>query len=260
MENIQEYPLFEKLHILRASLLCSVRDRAFAGLPLLFEEYSDGIISGCRLSTTKSTVTLNPGLVKHGGYLFYIEQSMTVPYEPTEEYCALRLRFGDAVKDDKKGVITRQVSLFRTADMELMTDEMELCRFKLKRGSILRVNYTDFFDRTTEFDTVNNIYAPYAAVGQSTLSPDITKAFANEVKNYTLTELDRQFCLSALNGQPLSVETIGFYISQRLQQEEQAWDNASLFDGLTRVLDEIRPAGLRQCRRERRRRREVFVD
>lgn len=257
-DNQQRIPKFEALHILRQSMLCDVRDRAFHALPLLYQDYSDGIISGCRMMTTKETITVQPGLVKHAGFIYYLQKPMTLAYRPTDEYAILKLVF--AAPTELQGAMVYELNLDLTNNLTLTPDEMELCRFKLKRGSILRVNYTDFFDRTTEFDTVNNIYAPYAAVGQSTLSPDITKAFANEVKNYTLTELDRQFCLSALNGQPLSVETIGFYISQRLQQEEQAWDNASLFDGLTRVLDEIRPAGLRECRRERRRRREVFVD
>lgn len=252
--------MFENLHILRASMLCSVRDRAFSSLPLLLADYSDGIVSGCHLTTTKSSITVQPGIIKHGGQLLFVDQPLTVPYEPTEEYCALRAHFSDARKNDKVGVISREISLVLTDDMMCPADEMEFCRFKLKAGSLLRVDYVDFFDRTTEFDTVNTIYAPYAARGQSTLSPDIVQAFAREAGKFTLTELDRQFCLSALTGQVLAAEAVGFYISQRLAQEEQEWDNVSLFAGLSRVLDEIRPAGLRECRRERRRRREVLVD
>lgn len=257
-DNQQRIPKFEALHILRQSMLCDVRDRAFDTLPLLYQDYSDGIISGCRMMTTKETITVQPGLIKHAGFIYYLQEPMTIAYRPTDEYAILKLRF--AAPTEQQGAMVYELDLDLTNDLTLTPDEMELCRFKLKRGSILRVNYVDFFDRTTEFDTVNNIYAPYAAVGKSTLSPDITQAFAREASKFTLTEFDRQFCLTALTGQPMSAEAIGFYICQRLQQEEQEWDNASLFDGLTRVLDEIRPAGLRECRRERRRRREVLVD
>lgn len=257
-KNQQRIPQFESLHILRQAMLCDVRDRAFAGMPLLYQDYSDGIISGCRLMTTRETITVQPGLVKHAGFIYYLREPMTMDYHPTDEYMVLKLVFPTPTEQQGAKVYTLDLSL--TNNLQLTPDEMELCRFKLKHGFILRVDYMDFFDRTTEFDTVNTIHVPYASVGQSTLSPDITKAFAQEVKRYALTELDRQFCLLALGGAPLSVASIGFYISQRLESEEQDWDNASLFDGLTRVLDEIRPAGLRECRRERRRRREVFVD
>ncbi|MCR5439568.1 MAG: hypothetical protein K6F01_09085 [Selenomonas sp.] len=257
-KNQQRIPQFESLHILRQAMLCDVRDRAFAGLPLLYQDYSDGIISGCRMMTTKETITVQPGMVKHAGFIYYLQEPMTIDYHPTDEYMVLKLVF--TAPTEQQGAKVYALDLALTDELELTPDEMELCRFKLKHGSILRVNYTDFFDRTTEFDTVNTIYAPYAGRGQSTLAPDIVKAFAKEASKYSLTDFDRQFCLTALAGQLLSAESIGFYISQRLQQEEQAWDNASLFDGLTRVLDEIRPAGLRECRRERRRRREVFVD
>ena len=256
--NQQRIPQFESLHILRQSMLSDVRDRAFAGLPLLYQDYSDGIISGCRMMTTKETITVQPGLIKQAGFIYYLREPMTVAYQPTDEYMILKLVFASPI--DQRGTLVYPLEAALTNNLTLSNNEMELCRFKLKRGSILRVDYTDFFDRTTEFDTVHTIYVPYAAIGQSTLSPDITKAFAKEAAKFSLTDLDRQFCMSALNGQPLSVDSIGFYISQRLEQAEQEWDNESLFAGLTRVLAEIRPAGLRECRRERRRRREVFVD
>ncbi|SHK97670.1 hypothetical protein SAMN05216582_12843 [Selenomonas ruminantium] len=40
-DNQQRIPKFETLHILRQSMLCDVRDRAFDTLPLLYQDYTD---------------------------------------------------------------------------------------------------------------------------------------------------------------------------------------------------------------------------
>ena len=78
--NEQKYPQFERLHILRTEALCSIRDRAFDTLPLFFENYGNGIISGCLPITTANLITLSAGVILHNNFLYLIKEPMSVEY------------------------------------------------------------------------------------------------------------------------------------------------------------------------------------
>ena len=91
--NEQKYPQLERLHILRTEALCSIRDRAFDGLQLFLKNYSDGIISGCEMHTTKETITLGTGMILHNNFLYLIKNETSVNYAPTEKYIMLKLIF-----------------------------------------------------------------------------------------------------------------------------------------------------------------------
>lgn len=255
--NEQQYPLLEQLHVLRTSVLCSMRDRAFDVLPLYLAGYGDGIVSGCRLETNAETITLLPGLVKHENFLYLIREPMRVFYEPADAYVSLRLFFPGS--EESEMFVTRTVELDITPDLEPTRDTLELCRFKLKTGAMLRSRYRDFFDRVTEYDTLNTIYSPFAAQGGSTLSPDITRAFAGAAQACELTPLDQSFVLAALEGQAMTAAQIAFYIRQRLGMAELPVGNEALYEGLACILREI--SGIRRTKAAPARgRREVLVD
>ena len=162
--------------------------------------------------------------------------------------------------EESENFLLRSVRLEISDDMSLKGDEMELCRFKLKSGAVLRTKYVDFFDRVTEFDTVNAISCPYAAVGRSTLLPEIVAAFARDAMGYRLEPLDQAFCLAALQHVSISYDQISFYLQHRLQTEPQEWDNMGLYNGLCMALREIQGGSQREIRNTRRGRREVLVD
>lgn len=256
--NEQKYPQFERLHILRTEALCAVRDCAFDNLPLYLSGYGAGIVSGCDFVTTKDLITLNAGLILYDNFLYRITEPMSVHYAPTEEYILLKLIFEPKRKTEL--FLQRDIRIELSADMNLAANEMELCRFKLKKGAILRTNYTDFIDRSTEFDTVNTINAPYSAVGGSTLSPDILRAFASEAKDFSLDAEDFSFCLAALSGKILNAEQISFYVERRLRIELTDRDNQTLYDKLCLILRDIKNGGRREIFSARRRRKEIMVD
>ena len=256
--NEQKYPQFERLHILRTEALISIRDRAFDTLPLMLDNYADGVVSGCRLQTTDTLLTLRPGIILRDGFLYLIKEPMSVEYAPTEQYVMLKLNFEP--EHETENFAQRNVSISLSPLVELAPNEMELCRFKLKKGAILRANYVDFFDRVTEFDTVNAINRPHAAVGSSTLSPDITLAFAIEAKDFELDERDFAFCMEALSGKVLRAEQIEMYIEHRLKVELPTVTNRILYDHLGLVLKEIKNGRRREITGTRRRRREIIVE
>ena len=256
--NDQKYPLLEKLHVLRTEALCAMRDRAFDSLPLYYRDYSDGIVSGCALVTEQDTIAVQPGIIRHEGFMYFIGEAMSLPYRPTEEYLLLKLKFG--MPEESENFIYRSVDMELSPDMNLKTDEMELCRFKLKAGAVLRTKYVDYFDRITEFDTVDYVSCPYAAIGHSTLHPDILYNFAKEALPYKLSGMDESFCLRALERLPIAYDAVCFYVARRLQTEAQSWDNLELYRALGQILRDIQGSGERELRQARRNRREVFVD
>ena len=256
--NEQKYPQFERLHILRTEALCSMRDRAFDTFPLFLQGWGDGILGGCKLFTTKNLITLGAGMIWHDNFLYLIKEPVAVEYAPTDEYIMLKIIFEPELLTEN--FLQRNIRVELSPDMNLSANEMELCRFKLKKGAILRTDYTDFFDRTTEFDTVNNINVPYSCAGGSTLSPEITFAFANEAKNFSLDDVDFNFCLAALSKNVIAVEQIAFYIECRLKIALNDTTNQTLYDNLCLILQDIQGGRRREVIGSTRRRRGIILD
>lgn len=259
--NEQKYPQLERLHILRTETLCSIRDRAFDNLQLLFKNYSDGIVSGCELHTTKKSITLSSGIILHNNFFYFIKDEMSIDYAPTEKYVMLKIVFLPEILSEN--FIQRDVKLVLSEMIEeknLADNEMELCRFKLKSGAILRTNHTDFFDFATEFDTINFINVPYADENESTLSPKILFEFANEAKDFELETEDFIFCQNALSRKIISAEQIAFYIEHRLQIELPDKKNKTLYENLCLILQEITSGNRREIKKLNRRRREIMLD
>ncbi len=256
--NEQKYPKLERLHILRTETLISMRDRAFDTFTLFFENYSDGILSGCRPITTRTSITLSTGAILHNKFLYLIKEPMSIDYEPTDEDTIMKIIFEPELENEN--FIQRNVSLKLSRDLILTNNEMEICRFKLKKGAILRTNYTDFFDRATEFDTINTINVPYAAPNESTISPDIIKNFAQEAKDFSLEIEDFFFCMEALGGNIISSEQIAFYIEHRLKINLPNKENQTLYEHLCLILEDIKNGRPREILGMKNRRREIIVD
>ena len=256
--NEQKYPQFERLHILRTEALCSIRDRAFDLFPLFMENYGDGIISGCKPVTTPENITLSTGIILYNNFFYLIKEPMSVEYSPTDEYMMMKIIFEPELETEN--FTQRNLNVILTHDMEIASNEMEICRFKLKKGAILRTTYTDFFDRVTEFDTVNTVNVPYAAIGGHTLSPEILIDFANEARDFELATEDFNFCFAALSGRRISATQISLYIEHRLKTELTAPTNQILYDNLSLILREIKNGRRREILGTRRRRREILLE
>ena len=87
------------------------------------------------------------------------------------------------------------------ASLELLDDEVELCRFKLKDGARLRTEYKDFYDIQTEYDTLNLAHATWSAADGNSLSKEVTDFFARKVLACEEAgEGDRQFAYLLLQS------------------------------------------------------------
>lgn len=257
--NGQIFPLFENAHILRTPMLTQLRDYAFEYGRLLHEGFSNGIVSGCAITTTMDTVTLNRGVIRYHDQMYLIAEPITLTYAPTDAWTVFKLIFKDESRRDS--YIYRAVEAKLSDDINLSLEEIELCRFKLQSGARLRTKYVDFADRNTEFDTVNTIFVPYSVCGDCSLSPQITRAFAEEALCWRTEAIDEAFILQALGTSgPLNRKAIAYYIAAKLKKALPEGDNLELYEGLLAILRTLQNGEEREIARDVRRRRHIIVD
>lgn len=234
---VQAVPIFQDAHILRRSMLEALSDYAFLANQYLHKGYADGILAGCELATTKDTVILNEGVLLFEGQLFLVKEPMMINYHPTNVLNVLRLKFSDVIRD--ANFIYREVDMQLSDRVEMQKGEMELCRFTLQEGAELRYRYRDFEDRNTDYDTLNQVHAPYAAYGGGTLGPDIVRNFAEEMLDISgLSDYDALFCMQILQqgSRPIPRDVLKAYIKKKERHGEDS--NLRIYLALAEILRE----------------------
>ena len=67
-------------------------------------------------------------------------------------------------------------------DVERQENQIEICRFHLREGSVLRDSYRDFADMNTKYDTVNLLYATVSGREMGRLHPKILLKYAEALQ------------------------------------------------------------------------------
>jgi hypothetical protein len=241
-------------------ILAALRDLALAGLAARGGELSDGIVSGCGLYEESGRIGSRAGIVKRAGELYVLSGAESVPYQATGDWLALRIVF--PAERPEPDFTRRLGELKLGADTDLAANELELGRFKLRAGFRLRTEYAGLADMTTEFDTVNLIHARFAAVGDYTVSPLVTRLFAREAYPYLLgggggegvgqgdpatRATDIAFCVACLYGDsPIRRECVQVYIQGRFGEGYRRLGNDEIHGRLAAILGSIktgRPLG-----------------
>jgi len=245
MAFIHKIPTFEP-GPLKKEILIALRDLSYKEQMLRYQEYSDGILYGCKLYEENMHIGVLSGIIKYAGRIYMISERNNVSYEPTDSWTVLKIRFGTQIQHPEYTHFSGELVL--DTNILILPNETEMGRFKLKKGSVLRTEYKDFYDMTTEYDTVNLQHVRQAGLGEQTLSPEITKYFAREAYAFIKDHaLDAAFCGQALNGKTMTREYIERYVSARTGQEYRKMDNDELLQGLEEVLRKIRgTAGVRR--------------
>ena len=237
---IHKIPLFSPAP-LHKEILESMRDLTLLEQTARFAGYSDGILAGCGLIEKDMNIGVESGLVKFGGRVYVLSGDNSVHYEPTDKWTVLKARFGGEVRS--RDFITYTGKLFLDSNVNLLPNEIEFGRFKLKKGFRLRTKYVNFADMMTEYDTVNLVNATFAGIGEPTLSPVILEHFAKEAFDYAENPLDAAFCCTALSGNGvMSRECILRYLNKRLNLNFESFNtitNSEAYSYLEQILLEI---------------------
>lgn len=200
MEHI--YPAFERGRIMKKELLWTLRDYSYSALELQYKDYTDGIISGCKIRVEDNLLYIAPGIMKCQGFIFLFTQESQIEYAPTEYSISLKFR-----------LIAREV-------------------------------LPDYVKYETEFDTVNLANATWAAVGENTLSKEITDYFARKVMECSHADVkDIQFAYFLLQSkEAIRCEVLRDYIARKTgcESRENGFDAEETFAKLEEILDGIR--------------------
>lgn len=240
MSTYHRRPQFSPGMILRGTALQSLEQQCYDFPNLMFQNYGNGILTGCNLSTTSDTITMGKGIVSFEGELYGIHEPISIEYSPTDTTCFLKLYAGN--KEEADSSIMRRFSLRLTEHETLGSGELELCRFRLQQGAYLRSSYVDFRDRDTLYDTLNTIHETYAAWGGTGLSPEITRAYAREALGFQgIPDLDAALCLTWADGRfAVPGETLTYYLLRHGCLDGDCPGNQELFQGLLMRLGQLR--------------------
>lgn len=231
-------PKFGKGRILKKEMLENIRDYPRNFSEIYFKDYSNGIISGANICVCESTIIVNKGIVKHNGVIYMLENEFEVPYYHTNKEVLIKIRFEDESGNSDFKIFKSKILI--DDNTEVASNEFELGRFKLREGAILRSEYVDFYDFSTEYNTVNIINVEYAGIKKSTLNPMILNYFANIVmKNNPENIMDIVFAFECLNGGIVERDAILYYISNRLGIEYKDYSNIQIYRYLATIVKEI---------------------
>ncbi len=190
MEN--RYPLFAGGRILKKEALWDLRDYAYESWQLYYADYTDGVIRGCRIRVEGTNLVIGKGIIKCGDFIYLLKEEAEVPFTAENKLVALKSEFEE--KAGSPDYLAYDVKFFLDDVVERKKNQIELCRFHLRTGSVLRDTYKNFYDMRTEYDTVNLLHATVAGRGGERIHPAVLLRFAEEMqKNDTKNVKDVAF-------------------------------------------------------------------
>ncbi len=231
-----EYPEFKNKQLLKASMLEQLRDYPKHMIELLFQGYGNGIMSGCELSWNDKGLIVNSGIIYWNGILYFMENPYQIECRSEDLQLYLVVKFAESKKQPDRTF--GDTKIYFRKDPVRMQDEMELCRFRLQEGARLRNVYKDFRDYSTEYDTINMIHSPFAAVGSSTISPAILIQFAKEMMETEMTDVfDVGFVMNLLaNDGRVSKQLLIQYLTKKNAEGMVLNSQGDLYQMLLSIL------------------------
>ena len=254
------YPLFNSGRLLKIDMLKELRDFPREFFNINFEKYSDGIIGGCSIDVTDNFIVVKKGIIKHDNILYLLKQDATIAYENNNRLTVLKVKF--LPKDKDSDFEKDSTEMYLDEDSNINENEMEICRFQLRTGARLRINHVDFSDLATEYDTVNLIYAPYAAYKESSLCPEILRRFGSELLKYRVEDpWDISFGMNCIQSkEPMQKEIIIDYLVYKLNIEDKPYSNEDIYYYLLDVLNKAKDGSGSGGRHGRRGTRKILID
>lgn len=231
------YPVFEIKRLLKKEMLENLRDYPRNLFRIQCQGYCDGVLWGCDLEASDNGLKVLPGILCYKGIPYFQEEPCMVPCKANGKEAYLKVRFLDKTIGAEQEEYLSQVYADEQAPEP--NYELELGRFKLQPGARLRTEYTGFHDYATEFDTVNRICVPYAALGRQGIWPQLLKCFAGEMMRLRIQDpWDCAFCLNSLQlREAMPYEAVRAYLNVRLGQEGE-YTNEQVYNALKRILRE----------------------
>lgn len=233
-----ELPLFKKGSILKKEMLENLKNFPRDFSEIYYKDYGNGIISGCDLSIDAFDIIISRGIIKHNNKLYILDKDYKISYENISNEIMLKIIFLDERVDNSFSYFESKIEL--SSELSLASNELELCRFKIKEGARLRESHIDFPDFSTEFNTLNIINTKYSSYGTHTLHPKIIKNFANFLLQKSTDSEDYIFSMLCLNSNIIQKEVLLQYINKKLTLEEKDLSNNEIYKMLNKIYRNIK--------------------
>lgn len=190
-----------------------------------------------------TTIVVEPGLIKYQGIIYYHTEPERIPCEPLGIEQILVVQFKECSESFNE--ITYATEFVLKQDGIVSENELELCRFILKSGAVLRKDYQDLRDMATLHNTVNIILTPFAAISEATLSPEITYRFGSEMMKLKLSDpMDASFVMHCMQWETIQRELIEQYIRYRVPNADRRHlTQKQLHHYLVMIVDDTRRGG-----------------
>lgn len=251
-------PEFHAKRLLRAEMLEQLRDYPKNLAELALNNFTDGLLSGGDFSWNKGILTISPAMLYWKGRLYFQENPCSIPCGSMDHMQYLKVRFADEQREAGQVRGAGEVIL-----ESIETDsvcELELCRFFLQEGARLRVKHENFEDFSTQYDTVNILYASYAAQGEKAMPPVVLKQYAKEVLALGTENIyDISFAMNILAmGGNVQTECVREYLKIRMEMPslEKHSNTEGYYKNLLLILNGIK-RGSMGMRRQTQGRREI---
>ena len=236
-------PIFRSHTVLKAAALSEGINGVIQLMEQIYQEYSDGIITGADIVIEGKNLVVKPGIIKYNQVLYRMQEEERIPYQADGKTSILRIQFLE--RQEREDKIQWNSDIYLTEETENRNNDMELCHFTLKEGAVLRQEYKDFNDLTTEHNTLNIIGVSYAGIRECTISPIITELYGNTLAGLNSQDpLDMAFMLECLRGVPVPRKILVTYIKRKLSHiKNTEMTNTEIYENLKIILDTIRRTG-----------------
>lgn len=235
--SLQKVPVFKPGNILTHEMLDMLKIQTLNMEEMLYLGYSDGVLKGCKITTTQETLTIGKGIIIVKSKPYYIQEDVLLHIQPTNTTQLVVVRASE--EEVNLDFVVREVKIMIVAENNLLPGDIELCRFRLQTGAFLRSAYRDYRDMDTEYDTICLKYAKWAAYEQSSLSMVILKYFLQDVRKCNKVEEEDKYFMSriaATDGRTLNAAEINMYLSLKLHQEYKERNTSEMYQDLLAVL------------------------
>jgi len=190
------------------------------------EDLSDGIVCGLSPIVEKDTITFSNGLIKYKGIVYLMSGLDPIPYGETATESAIKIIFKPQERTPDYNIQPFDIVIDK--NMIMAENEVELCRFNLKKGAYLRTDYQDLPDFLTGFNTINIVHVQYAGYEKPTISHLVLKYFANLALGcFPQNAWDVSFSMLCLNSRRVERDVVLGYLAQRLSKSQVEYDMAN---------------------------------
>lgn len=242
-------PIFTKGRIVKQESLECLNHFPKAMAAFGYDSYSDGILFGFSMDYKEGSLTVLSGACVYQGEILLVEKE-ELPFCEYDMPVRIKLVFSE--KEMTEDFEIRRIEIKVDRSMDLAENEMELGRFCLAKGAILRQEYQTLEDCRTPYNTLDVTHVLYAGVKEPTLAPVILKLYGKLVLESNMaSELDYGFAFTCMNSKRIERETIVTYLSCSLKEPCEEMTNYGLYERLVKLLELRAKSPNRQVNRAR---------